>query len=195
MKKKGFTLLELVYTMAIAAVLLSVASLSIEKRIDRNNFNKMKIVITEIFAMGETKSFNESEAFSILFDLSNSRLVTTDDSIDIPDYYSYSFYNVTRDSSGSITAASLLSSTEDVEFLTNTKGIYDKLKKASASSYTSASSTNHGAILVIKAKDSTVAYRYDIIPYSARTIIKRYLPNGATSSIADVGNGSKWTED
>ncbi len=195
MKKKGFTLIELVVVMALVAILISTASISAKKRIDKNNFLRMKTVIPEIFLVGEHKAFNDGEMFSILFDLSNSRLVTSNKVIDIPEYYKYSFYNVVRDPNGVITGASLLSSTEDFEFLTNKAGLYDKMKKSSDATYTDTSSTNHGAILVTKASDSSVVYRLDIIPYSVRTTIKRYLPNGATASSVDVADELKWAEE
>jgi len=78
--KKGFTLIEFVVVMAIAAIILSTASLSVSKVKERRALEESKNKVTEILSMYRDKSFNEGEVYEVTLDYVNKKIEVRDDS-------------------------------------------------------------------------------------------------------------------
>jgi prepilin-type N-terminal cleavage/methylation domain-containing protein len=199
MKKNGFSLIELVVVIAITLVLLGVASLSIKKAIERNDYQKIATIIPKIIFTETNKAFEEGEAEDIELNMSSKYIKVGTTETQLPENYSYTLYSVTRTDDDELGESS---NGEETKIIGSDESIfkieeYGTLTSATvdSTSYSGFYSKYHPSILV--QKNGFPFCRVDII--SSLYIIPRviiYRPiSGTTSSSADMKDESKWTED
>lgn len=78
--KKGFTLIELVVVVALAAILISMASVSVSKVKEKRALEESKVKVIEVLGMYTDKAFHEAEEYKIEFDYSNKKIEIRDSS-------------------------------------------------------------------------------------------------------------------
>lgn len=77
--KKGFSLIELVVVVALTAILLSTASLSISKVKERRALEESKAKVIEVLGIYTDKAYHEAEEYKIKFDYDNKKIEVRDD--------------------------------------------------------------------------------------------------------------------
>ncbi len=93
--KKGYTLIEFVVVVAVAAIILSTASLSIERIKEGRALARARGRITDILSIYIDRSFNEGEIYEVTLDYVNKKIEVRDDSAnlieeeDLPSILSY----------------------------------------------------------------------------------------------------------
>jgi len=75
--KKGYSLIELVVVMALTAILLSTASLSVKKVKERRALEKAKSEVAATMRSYVTRSYNDGEKYTVAIDLVNGYINVT----------------------------------------------------------------------------------------------------------------------
>jgi len=76
--KKGYSLIELVVVMALTAILLSTASLSIKKIKEKRALEKAKFEVAEIMRSYVNRSFNDGVEYTVAIDHAGGNIKVTD---------------------------------------------------------------------------------------------------------------------
>jgi prepilin-type N-terminal cleavage/methylation domain-containing protein len=200
MKRRGYTLIEMLVVVAIILVVTGIGGLSIIKAMRRNDYNEMATVIPKAIAVETNKAFEEGSEKTITLDLDSKSIETGGTEKFLPENYTYSVYSVTRDSDGNIdgggTSSKLTGSHSDIEFEIDDDGkinsvYFDGDETDSVSGF---NSKYHPSILV--ENDGEPFCRIDIISSLYITPkIKVYKPDGADSTTDDMQDPDKWVLD
>ena len=204
MRKKGYSLIELVVAVAILMVLAWVGGLSVIGAIKRNDYNKMISIIPKAIFVETNKAFEEGDSKTITLDMTSKCIETENGEKYLPENYTYSVYSVTRDAEGNIGNSSTSSDTieiltdshSDIEFEIDDEGKINSVYYDGDDSYEDAGfySKYHPSILV--ESEGEPFCRIDIISSLYITPkIKVYKPDGATFTTDDMKDPDKWILD
>ena len=179
MKKRGYTLIEMLVVVAIILVVTGIGGLSIIKAMRRNDYNEMATVIPKAIAVETNKAFEEGAEKTITLDLDSKSIETGGTEKFLPENYTYSVRIITRtDLDDAGTDSDLYTGTPNtVEFPVDEDGKIISVKVDSTET-TGFYSKSHPSILV--EREGEAFCRIDIISSLYITPkIKVYRPDGS----------------
>ncbi len=180
MRKKGYSLIELVVAVAILMVLAWVGGLSVIGAIRRNDYNKMISIIPKAIFVETNKAFEEGDSKTITLDMTSKSIETEEGEKYLPENYTYSVRIITRsslDDTGTEGSTLTTNTTNTVEFPVDDDGKITSVKVDSTET-TGFYSKSHPSIFVEREGESFC--RIDIISSLYITPkIKVYKPDGS----------------
>ncbi|WP_321328261.1 prepilin-type N-terminal cleavage/methylation domain-containing protein [uncultured Ilyobacter sp.] len=197
MKKKGFTLIEMVVVMAIVLILGTFSTLSVIKMIERNDYKKIETIIPKMISVEAIKAFEEGDdkVVEINMDSDEEYIKSENSEQQLPKSYTYSIYLVARKNSGEMKSSGTveIGSSGKAYFKIDGEGKLGEIQIDSGDTYEDLTEKYHPAILV--EKNDVPFCRVDTI--SSKYITPKiyvYKPNDDATS-EDMGDESKWTLD